>query len=166
MELDDGVTVLHGDNGQGKTNLLEGIHVLATGGGARPGGAEAMVRHGAEAAWVAGRADKGVLGEAIRRVGLLAQNQIPVRLHLSPEGVVLSAQNHDVGEAREEMGPDVRYEGEEMTVAFNQRYLVDGLESAPGGVVALEVIEPHKPAVIRSAQDAGEFLYLLMPVRI
>ena len=112
-------------------------------------------------------AEKAALTDAIRRVGLLAQNQIPVRLHLSSEGVVLSAQNHDVGEAREEMGPEVKYEGDEMTVAFNQRYLVDGLESTPGSTVTLEVVEPHKPAVLRPA-EAGEadFLYLLMPVRI
>src|SRR5207302_456534 len=113
------------------------------------------------------RADKTVMIEAIRRVGLLAQNQIPVRMHLSRDGVVLSAENQDVGEAREEMGPEVSYEGEEMTVAFNQRYLVDGLESAPGISITLEVLEPHKPAVIRPADEGrADFLYLLMPVRI
>jgi DNA polymerase-3 subunit beta len=113
------------------------------------------------------RADKTVLIEAIRRVGLLAQNQIPVRVKLSSDGVVLSAENQDVGDAREEMGPEVTYEGEEMTVAFNQRYLVDGLESTPGTSITLEVLEPHKPAVIRPADEGqSDFLYLLMPVRI
>lgn len=112
-------------------------------------------------------ADKNALIDAIRRVGLLAQNQIPVRLHLSGEGVVLSAENHEVGDAREEMGPEVKYEGDEMTVAFNQRYFTDGLESVPASSITLEVIEPHKPAVIRSGEPTeDEFLYLLMPVRI
>ena len=112
-------------------------------------------------------ADKTALSEAIRRVGLLAQNQIPVRIHLSSDAVVVRAENPDSGEAREEMGPEVKYEGEEMVVAFNQRYLTDGLESVTGETISLEVLEPHKPAVIRSADEGGpDFLYLLMPVRI
>jgi DNA polymerase III subunit beta len=112
-------------------------------------------------------AEKGGLIDGIRRVGLLAQNQIPVRVHLSPEGVALSAENHEVGDAREEMGPEVKYDGEEMTVAFNQRYIIDGLESTPGSTVSIEVVDPGKPAVIRPAEEgAPDFLYLLMPVRL
>lgn len=52
LELSPGVTVLFGDNGQGKTNFLEAVQLLAVGVSPRPGGPEAWVREGAESAWL------------------------------------------------------------------------------------------------------------------
>jgi DNA polymerase-3 subunit beta len=69
----------------------------------------------------------------------------------------------DVGEAREEV--DAKYDGEELTVAFNPDYLIDGIEAATGDEVILESLDALKPAVLRST-DGGDFLYLLMPVRV
>ena len=42
-----GITVVTGDNGEGKTNLLEAISYLATLRSLRSSPSEAMVRHGA-----------------------------------------------------------------------------------------------------------------------
>lgn len=50
LELDDGLTVLLGDNGQGKTNLLEAIGFVAGLGSFRGAPDEALVRVGAEVA--------------------------------------------------------------------------------------------------------------------
>jgi DNA polymerase III sliding clamp (beta) subunit (PCNA family) len=43
-------------------------------------------------------------------------------------------------------------------------FLRDGAEAVDGNEVALETIDPLKPATLRTA-DGGDFLYLLMPVR-
>ena len=51
-----------------------------------------------------------------------------------------------------------------MTVAFNSRFLLDGVEAAASPELTIESIDPLKPAVLRG-KDA-DFLYLLMPVRI
>ena len=50
MELAPGLTALLGDNGQGKTNLLEAVAWLATMGSFRGAPTEAMVRQGADRA--------------------------------------------------------------------------------------------------------------------
>jgi DNA polymerase-3 subunit beta len=104
--------------------------------------------------------------EALRRMRLItkeAKDATPVRLVLKSDGVELLVSSSELGQAREEI--DARHEGEELTVAFNPDYLIDGLEVMPGDEVMLETIHPQKPALLRSS-ETPEFLYLLMPVRV
>lgn len=101
--------------------------------------------------------------DALRRVRLMAQESTPVRLSMRGDELELVAITQDVGEARESM--DAGYDGQELTVAFNPQYLVDGVEVTPGDRVTLETIDALKPALVRPV-DNGEFLYLLMPVRV
>lgn len=100
---------------------------------------------------------------AVRRVRLMAQDSTPIRLDMSAAGLELSATTQDVGEAREQV--DAEFEGEDLTVAFNPEYLLDGAEAAPGEEIVLNTVDALKPAVIRTP-ESEEFLYLLMPVRI
>ena len=51
-----------------------------------------------------------------------------------------------------------------MTVAFNPVFLRDGVEAVDADEVALDTIDPLKPATLRAA-GGDDFLYLLMPVR-
>ena len=101
--------------------------------------------------------------DALRRVRLMAQESTPVRIAMRGDELELVAITQDVGEARESM--DAGYDGQELTVAFNPQYLVDGVEVTPGDRVTLETIDALKPALVRPV-DNGEFLYLLMPVRV
>lgn len=107
--------------------------------------------------------DRHALLDAVRRVRLMARENSPVRLTMSPGQVELRAVTLDVGEATEQL--DASYEGEELTVAFNPEYLVDGLEITPGDEIRLETLDSLKPALLRPL-DGGDFLYLLMPVRV
>ncbi|WP_419927150.1 DNA polymerase III subunit beta [Candidatus Poriferisocius sp.] len=100
---------------------------------------------------------------AVRRVRLMAQDSTPIRLDMTSTGLELSATTQDVGEAREQL--DATFEGEDLTVAFNPEYLLDGAEAAPGDEIVLNTVDALKPAVIRTPESEG-FLYLLMPVRI
>lgn len=103
--------------------------------------------------------------EAVKRVRLVAQSRegAPIRLSLSSSKVELMAQAQDVGEAHELV--DAKYEGEEMTVAFNPEFLLDGAGVVTGDELILETLDPLKPATIRGV-DGDDFLYLLMPVRV
>jgi DNA polymerase III subunit beta len=101
--------------------------------------------------------------EAIRRVKLLAREATPVRLGMTTDGLELVAVTQDVGQAHESL--DAKYEGTELTVAFNPEYLLQGIEVAPGDEVTVETVDALKPALVRSAEHP-EFLYLLMPVRV
>lgn len=101
--------------------------------------------------------------EAVRRVKLLAREATPVRLSMSDGGLELVAVTQDVGQAHESL--DAKFEGTELTVAFNPEYLVQGIEVAPGDEVTIETVDALKPAILR-VPEHPEFLYLLMPVRV
>lgn len=107
--------------------------------------------------------DRQGLLDAVRRVRLMARENSPVRLTMTKDLLELRAVTLDVGEASEQI--DASYDGEELTVAFNPEYLVDGLEVTPGDEVSLETVDSLKPALIRPI-GSEDFLYLLMPVRV
>ena len=108
-------------------------------------------------------ANREQLLEVVRRVRLLAQDSTPVRLVMSSENLEVIAITHDVGKANESM--DAQYEGEDLTVAFNPGYLIDGIEASTGDEVTLHTADAVKPALLRSEGNES-FLYLLMPVRV
>jgi len=108
---------------------------------------------------------RDALQAAVNRVRLVGQRSdaAPIRLAMSAEGLELSATAQDVGEAHEAV--EAKYEGTDVTVAFNSQFLLDGIDAAASEEVVIESIDPLKPAVLR-ATDTPDFLYLLMPVRI
>lgn len=101
--------------------------------------------------------------QAIDRAALVAEEHIPIRLQLEAGGVELSVSRQDVGGETEHVPAE--YRGEDMTIAFNSRYLNDGVAAVEDENVVLDVIDPLKPGVIRGAAG-DEYLYLLMPVRL
>lgn len=107
-----------------------------------------------------GRVD---LLEAVRRVGLLARESSPVRLELNALGVRLTSSSPDLGGAVEAV--EGKYEGDELTVAFNPSYLGDGLSAASADQVTVELRDGLKPALIKG-QGEDEYTYLVMPVRL
>lgn len=139
--------------------------------------------------------DRAELTEVVRRVAVVGDTNTtttPVTLHLSEDSVRVTAGSGEVGQAEESLPG--RLEGEDLQIAFNPRYLSEGLEAAGGDEVVFEFRDELKPAVLRpapagrgeepageeSAGDEGEtggqptpppepvadFLYLLMPVRL
>lgn len=108
---------------------------------------------------------KDALLDAVRRVKLLVRDQTtPVRLAMRADGVELTVTNPEEGKATEDV--DAKYEGTEMTVAFNPAYLSDGVEAINTDEVLLETLDALKPATLRATEASGEYLYLLMPVRV
>jgi DNA polymerase-3 subunit beta len=100
--------------------------------------------------------------DAVRRVGLMARESSPVKMEFNALGVRLSSSSPDLGGAVEVV--EAKYEGDDLTAAFNPNYLVDGLTGVTGDQVEIEVRDGLKPAVLRGEGDA--FLYLVMPVRL
>jgi DNA polymerase-3 subunit beta len=107
--------------------------------------------------------DRESLLDAVGRAALVAEDHIPVRLSLHKGGVELSVSRQEVGEETEHLAGE--YEGEEMTIAFNTRYLADGVSALDSDTVILETSDPLKPGLITGAEGSA-FRYLLMPVRL
>lgn len=101
--------------------------------------------------------------EAVGRASLVAEDHIPVRLSLGSGGVELSVTRQDVGGETEYI--EAAYDGEDMVIAFNTRYLTDGVAAMKSENLVLETINPLKPGLLTAADDQA-FRYLLMPVRL
>jgi DNA polymerase-3 subunit beta len=117
--------------------------------------------------------DRADLIEVVRRVSVVGDantTATPVTLHLSADTVRVTAGSGEIGEAEESL-PGV-LQGDDLQIAFNPRYLTDGLDATGTQQVALEFRDELKPAVIRPAgasddeEPEVDFLYLLMPVRL
>jgi DNA polymerase III subunit beta len=109
--------------------------------------------------------EKEVLLDALGRVTLVAEDHIPVRLKLMDGGVEVTVTRQDVGGESEHLAGDFTGSDEEVSIAFNPRYLQDGVNVVPGDSVRIRVIDAFKPSVVDSGGD-DDFLYLLMPVRV
>jgi len=107
---------------------------------------------------------RDALLDALDRVQIVGQNRdnAPVRLAMSPDGLEMSMTAQEIGDAHETL--DAKFEGGELTAAFNPVYLREGVDAIDATDVALETIDPMRPATLRSS-EGGDFLYLLMPVR-
>jgi DNA polymerase-3 subunit beta len=98
----------------------------------------------------------------IRRAGVMAQRNAPLRLRFSEGELSVSAQTQDVGEARESLQID--YAGEPLEIGFNPDFLRDGLEAVGGDTVQLRLINPLRPGLLSSPDES--FWYLIMPIRL
>ncbi|MDH3189978.1 MAG: DNA polymerase III subunit beta [Acidimicrobiia bacterium] len=109
--------------------------------------------------------DKYELLEALGRVTLVAEDHIPVRLKLVDGGVEVTVTRQDVGGESEHISGEYSGSDDEVSIAFNPRYLQDGVSAIAGDKVRIRVIDAFKPSVVDSGTDE-DYLYLLMPVRV
>jgi len=78
--------------------------------------------------------------------------------------VTIRADAQDVGSGSEALAAEI--EGEEIQIAFNVRYLLDGLKAMASDRVVLQSNAPTTPAVLSPVGEDGAFTYLVMPVQI
>ncbi len=107
--------------------------------------------------------------QACRRAELFASegNNI-IRLEIQPgtdaPGVlVVSGAADEVGEGETRLTAAV--DGEGLTIAFNAKFLRQALEVIPTPDMALELIAPENPGVLRPV-GRDDFLHLIMPVKL
>ncbi len=108
---------------------------------------------------------RDALAAAVERVSLVggtSRDSSPIRLAMTADGLDLSATATDIGQSNEPV--EAKYSGTDVTMAFNARFLLDGIEATGSDDITIETVDPLKPAVMRGSTK--EFLYLLMPVRI
>ena len=109
--------------------------------------------------------DKDRLLEAVGRAAVVADEHVPVRLQITGDGVEMSVSRSDLGEEVEPLDGAVSGELDELKIAFNVRYLQDGINAVPGPRIRMEVKDSNRPSIIR-ADGNDSFRYLLMPVRV
>ncbi|MER5620858.1 DNA polymerase III subunit beta [Streptosporangium sp. NPDC002544] len=107
--------------------------------------------------------------EAVKRVALVAERNTPVRLAFRGDEVVLEAGSGDEAQAVEVL--PVEFEGEDINIAFNHQFLLEGLGAIDSDVARLQMTTSTKPAILTGGKpvDDGEvpdYRYLIMPIRL
>lgn len=107
--------------------------------------------------------------EAVKRVALVAERNTPVRLNFEQGVLILEAGSSDDAQAVERV--DAQLEGDDISIAFNPGFLLEGLSAIDSPVAQLSFTTSTKPALLsgRPAVDAeadDTYKYLIMPVRL
>ncbi|MDJ0380862.1 DNA polymerase III subunit beta [Streptomyces sp. G-G2] len=107
--------------------------------------------------------------EAVKRVALVAERNTPVRLSFEQGVLILEAGSSDDAQAVERV--DATLEGDDISIAFNPTFLLDGLSAIDSPAAQLSFTTSTKPALLsgRPAVDAEAneaYKYLIMPVRL
>ena len=107
---------------------------------------------------------RGALMSALRRVSVMAEERNkPVKLLLRPGALVLSAASHDLGEAEESLS--VQYSGDEVSIGFNSRYVLEALAPIERDEILFEFKDSLSPGVVKSVEEEG-YSCVIMPMRI
>lgn len=107
---------------------------------------------------------KDILTHAVKRVSILSKEKTnAVKLQLEKDRLVLSTNNPEVGEAVEELAVD--YQGEEIAIGFNSRYLMDVLAAMDKETIALELNDALSPCLITEEGDE-QYKCVVMPMRV
>jgi DNA polymerase-3 subunit beta len=103
---------------------------------------------------------------ALERIAVLADqknNIVKITIDSTGQEISLSVEAPDVAAGRESLPAQVS--GEDVEIAFNVKYLLDGLKALPSSEIQIQLNNPTSPAVLVPI-GASKMTYLLMPVQI
>lgn len=110
--------------------------------------------------------DRRALVSALDRVAVLAdQHNNVVKLLADPvtDKLQLTADAQDVGSGSESLAAQIT--GDAIVIAFNVRYLLDGLKSMASDHILIQCNAPTTPAIVTPV-GGDQFTYLVMPVQV
>ncbi|HMC46653.1 MAG TPA: DNA polymerase III subunit beta, partial [Caballeronia sp.] len=102
----------------------------------------------------------------LRRAELVAGDRASmVKIAVANQQLIITANSDIAGNAYEEL--EVEQTGDDLTIAFNARYMVEILNHLDSPQVVLEFLGPLSPGAIRplEASPGGQQLFILMPLR-
>lgn len=109
-------------------------------------------------------ADKLILLESLKRVSILSSDKVKgVKFTLTKNKLVLSTSSPELGDAREEL--DVKYEEDDLEIAFNAKYFIDALEVMEEEKVELKLKDQLSPGIVTPVGVSG-YTYVIMPMRL
>ena len=109
--------------------------------------------------------DRKRLLSSLELVAVLAQKNNLVKFSLSNDKgeLIVSADAQDVGNAEQSLPAEII--GDDIDIAFNIKYLMDGLKALPTPEIKMQLNEGNQP-VIFSPLGGLDMTYLVMPVQI
>mgnify|MGYP003433561869 FL=1 len=109
--------------------------------------------------------DRKRLISSLELVAVLAQknNLVKFSLHKDNSELVVSADAQDIGNAEQSLPAEIM--GDDIEIAFNIKYLMDGLKALSTTEIKMQLNEGYQP-VIFSPLGGLTMTYLVMPVQL
>ena len=108
--------------------------------------------------------DRNLLIQSLERASLVSRDnrKTPVRLQINSNSLVITAKS-DMGTAYEDILIDM--EGEELSIAFNPRYLIEALRAIDDEQVKIHLTASLSPCTILPV-EGDSYKYLILPLRM
>jgi DNA polymerase-3 subunit beta len=109
-------------------------------------------------------ADRDLLFNAVRRIKIMSNEKSNgVRIHLKDKEMTITANHPSLGDASEKLAVD--YNGKDMEIGFNAKYLIDTLSIFNDGEVLMELNNELSPVIIRSSNSPNH-MGIIMPLKL
>ncbi len=109
-------------------------------------------------------ANRQALINSLERATVMANERTNiVKMTFDNNSLSLMAQTPDVGDSKDNV--DIQYEGEELNIAFNYKFVLDALKVIESDDVRMELNGGLSPTLFK-ARDENGYLCLVMPVQV
>lgn len=107
---------------------------------------------------------KNELISALERASLISRDarKMPVKFEISEGKIIITSQT-EMGKAHEEV--DCTFEGSELKIAFNPRFLIEALKSVEDDDVSIQFNSSLSPCIIKP-EEGDKYKYLILPLRV
>lgn len=106
---------------------------------------------------------KSDLGEVLKLIGNFSDkfNQAIFHFLVSKKTLLIESKDSEVGKGETELKGN--FEGQDLDITFNHKYISDSLSSLGDESVEFRLVGPQKPMIIKPSRSEG-FTYLVMPM--
>jgi DNA polymerase-3 subunit beta len=109
--------------------------------------------------------DTSLFTEAVRRTRTMTNDKFnSVRLDIESNMIRLTVNTPEVGEYNEELA--VEYDGDAVEIAFNPDFVFEVLKHIESDTTELQLKDAMSPGVLKPSGGSGEYINVVMPIRI
>lgn len=110
--------------------------------------------------------DSDELAAAIDRVSTISSERgRAAKFEFRDDKLKLSVNNPDAGSSEEEIAAEIEG-GADITIGFNVRYALDIIAALDCEAVTFKMDNPGAPTLMLPGREAGDFLTIIMPMRV
>ncbi|MEN9217335.1 MAG: DNA polymerase III subunit beta [Gloeomargarita sp. HHBFW_bins_162] len=101
--------------------------------------------------------------QALERLAVLAGSRNVVKFSLDLDNVILTTEGGELGQGQEQIPADI--DGEALDVAFNVKYVLEGLKAMHSPQVQMQLNSATAPVIFSPLGDV-KMTYLVMPIQL
>jgi len=90
-------------------------------------------------------------------------NEVKIKINNEDKEVKIFSQHPDLGEYEGSLKGVV--DGKNLSIAFNHRFLIDGISGVKSNTIIFNLTDRDGPAALGSIEPKEQYLYIIMPIK-